>query len=451
MDAFSPNHSGYMIMRALEEHGVGVAKVMSPYVATGRNKLREFQDDDQLQYTAPLEEEALRHWLKDQIPFRIEAVICESDSGLDYAERLAEAIHKITPIQQYNGYLEARRDKFALNEVCRKHGIDTVQQALCASIEEAIQDSKLLGISSKTPVIIKPRRGVASDRVSLCRSVDDVPAAFSSIAGSFVFGSHADRHDSVLVQEFVDGAEYAIDMVSKNGAHKVASLWVYDKTSTSDDTNTGTPFAYLSGRLVDPENDPNAQRIFDYIETCLDAVKIKWGMTHSEIKINSKGEIRLIEINCRQQNDHFGPITDACLGYNAMDMCLSAYLDNGEGGKVGDDSLFELVPKVPTLYRHGIIVNLACFVEGCITKVQHLNEMETLESFVAAELFPGFEPGDVVTKTKDIRSDCGWIHLINDDEQQLLADYKKICEWMKTMFQVEPIEDAAKNLETAVF
>ena len=32
-----------------------------------------------------------------------------------------------------------------------------------------------------------------------------------------------------LIQEFAKGTEYAVDIVPKNGEHKVASLWRYDK------------------------------------------------------------------------------------------------------------------------------------------------------------------------------------------------------------------------------
>jgi len=41
-----------------------------------------------------------------------------------------------------------------------------------------------------------------------------------------------------------------------------------------------------------------------------------------------------------------------------------------------------------------------------------------------------------VTPTVDIRSDAGWIHLINDDPSQLQSDYETIVNLMPTMFRV---------------
>ena len=82
------------------------------------------------------------------------------------------------------------------------------------------------------------------------------------------------------------------------------------------------------------------------------------------------------------------------------------------------------------------MVHLACFVEGTITKINHLSQIENLASVVYIELYPGYGVGDVVKKTTDIRSDCGWIHLIHEDENVLEEDYGRICGWMRTMYEV---------------
>ena len=424
VDPFSKYHSGYMMDLAVTEYGVGVVRVISPYIAKG------LQQDHVLDNVAPLDLVDLRQWV-DQIPFDIQAVICESDSGLAYAEQLACALQDVGVSLQHNGPQEARRDKFAMNEVCRQHDIPVVAQRLCSSVEEGLHAAHEVfrctnDPATSVPVIVKPRRGVASDRVALCRTLEDVPGAVQAILDSTVFGTYDMKHDAVLLQEYVDGTEYAIDVVSKDGVHKVAALWVYDKTSTSDDGVTN-PFAYLSGKLV--SDDEHATAVMDYAEACVTALGIQWGMTHSEVKVRSDGSIRLMEVNVRQQNDNFMPLCDACLGYNAMDLCLSAYLDQ--------DGLFEAVPPRPNLQCQGMIVNLACFVEGTVSSVHHLEEMEELESVQAIELYPSFHVGQAVRRTKDIRSDCGWIHLVNESEEDMMADYAKICEWMPCIFEVD--------------
>ena len=455
VDGFSEHHSGYMIDRAIHDYNIGVVRVISPYMARGLQtqleELKQLQDQHQLpvdyfQQTAPLDPQDLNTWL-GCIPFPLEAILCESDSGLDYTERLACAIDQLFTTNpqihkplKHNGYLEARRDKYLMNELCRSRGIQTVWQALCRTPEEAVEVTQGFDASLSTPVdianhgiIIKPRRGVASDRVALCRTLDEVSAAASQILETIVFGTYDVVHDAVLMQEYVDGTEYAVDVVTRDGAHKTAALWVYEKTSTSED-GTSNPFAYLSGKLVssDDPNHPSALAILDYVDDCLTALEISWGMSHSEVKVSSIGYIRLMEVNVRQQNDHFGPLCSICIGYNAMDMSLSACLDDPHD----EDSLFASVPTRPILQRHGIIVNLACFVEGQVSQIYHLEEIQNLESYVSMELFPGFEVGNTVRRTKDIRSDCGWVHLVHEREDCMMRDYQIVRNRMLTMFEV---------------
>jgi hypothetical protein len=76
------------------------------------------------------------------------------------------------------------------------------------------------------------------------------------------------------MQEYIDGTEYAVDVVTRNGNHKTAALWVYEKTSTSED-GVSNPFAYLSGKLVsaDDPNHPHAHDIMDYVDKCLTAFR----------------------------------------------------------------------------------------------------------------------------------------------------------------------------------
>ena len=83
------------------------------------------------------------------------------------------------------------------------------------------------------------------------------------------------------------------------------------------------------------------------------------------------------------------------------------------------------------------VVNLACFVDGEVTKINHIKEIEEMESFVFLEIYPGYEVGSIVKRTKDIRTDCGWIHLIHEDEKKLNEDCKRIRTLMRTMFTVQ--------------
>lgn len=144
-----------------------------------------------------------------------------------------------------------------MNKVAARHGLRTVQQKLCASLDEAnafaielgvgkfsvslddkveddysdLKSNSVLSRSGTEDVeaeqfntgrlggatnshqssslqetdrsskycIIKPTRGVASDDVHFCSNLEQVKAAFEKIHGTSIFGSTSgERHDSVV-------------------------------------------------------------------------------------------------------------------------------------------------------------------------------------------------------------------------------------------------------------
>ena len=53
-------------------------------------------------------------------------------------------------------------------------------------------------------------------------------------------------NEGVLVQEFLDGIEYVVDSVSRDGVHKTTAVWEYDKRSIN-----GANFVYFGMRIMD--------------------------------------------------------------------------------------------------------------------------------------------------------------------------------------------------------
>ena len=79
----------------------------------------------------------------------------------------------------------------------------------------------------------------------------------------------------------------------------------------------------------------------------------------------SGGTPTLIEVNTRWHLTDFAPLTDACVGYNAVEETLSAYLDPGR---------FASLPRLPPAgpdYPHGGVVHLVSHVEGPLQRIHH--------------------------------------------------------------------------------
>jgi len=165
----------------------------------------------------------------------------------------------------------------------------------------------------------------------------------------------------------------------------------------------------------------------------LDALGIRWGLCHAEVVVGQN--VRIIEVNCRQHNTDFVAICDAVLGYNALDLLLAAYfasIHQNDAALTWDD-----VPNLPNTRAYGAIVHLVCHVNGRVVGLRCLDEIQSMDSVMDIQIYHGFLPGNFVQPTKDIRSDAGWIHLINPDQIHFQRDYNRILEIMPIMFQVQ--------------
>ncbi|KAG7347744.1 biotin carboxylase [Nitzschia inconspicua] len=467
MDAFCDYHGLYLAERARQVYGVATISVLSDYMAGYFLQQHSKQSDhgespdELLSQAMPSSLEEAKIWLQSLQQVHgledIVAVICESDPGLAHAEQLGEWLN--VKYQNNNGpkgaINEARRNKFLMMETLRAAGVPVVQQQLCQTEDEAVEFASQLGLTessfstSPTRVVVKPCRGCGSDDVFLCQDLLSVRQAFDRIHGSTVFGSPDKKHESVLLQEFAVGQEFAIDTVSKNGHMKIAAIWKYDKRPAN-----GAPFVYYATQLYSSDAQEIQENVkcilYDYLDDCLTALDIAWGITHSEVILSADSKTgkltpRLVEVNCRQHNMNFLPLTMSGIGYNVFDMLLAAYLgdDNNvhDGGEsVGEKLDWELLPNIPSNRLNAAMIHLVNTQEGILIQVNEpaLYEIQAMESVWDLEVYHHFlEPGSEIKPTVDIKTDAGWVQLLHPDKEIFERDYRRIIELMPTLFEVE--------------
>jgi biotin carboxylase len=126
-------------------------------------------------------------------------------------------------------------------------------------------------------VVVKPLESAGSDDVYLCQSVDEVRQAFDTINGKV--NGLGSVNEGALVQEYLDGTEYVIDSVSRDGVHKVVAIWEYDKRSVN-----GANFVYF-GMKLNAASGEKEQQLCDYALTVLDAMGVVHGPGHMEVKV----------------------------------------------------------------------------------------------------------------------------------------------------------------------
>ena len=150
----------------------------------------------------------------------------------------------------------------------------------------------LNGIELSYPVIVKPLDRSGSRGITKLESEDSLEEAIK-VAKEQGF------EDAALVEEFVEGQEYSVEYISFKGKHQFLAL-TYKYT-------TGAPHFIETGHLEPaPIDEDKLSEIKRVTEHALDSLGIKYGASHTEIKINKDGIIKIIEIGGRMGGDFIG-------------------------------------------------------------------------------------------------------------------------------------------------
>lgn len=150
------------------------------------------------------------------------------------------------------------------------------------------------------PAIVKPVDRSGSRGIYKTNSVKETIKAIN-LSKDISFSGE------VLVEEFIDGEEFSVEFISQYGKHYFIQI--------TKKYTTGSPNFIERAHMAPAEGiTPEIQKkIIETIEKSLSALNVTNGASHSEIKITSSGEIKIIEIASRMGGDYIGsdmvPIT----------------------------------------------------------------------------------------------------------------------------------------------
>ena len=253
-------------------------KAHVPVSCGGLSYYAELTEEGTLQDTAQAVVEAA-----DGAP--IAAVVCGGEAGVDLADALSEEMGLLT-----NGTdVPNRRDKKVQQELVGAAGLRSVRQAgghRLSDVEDFLR-------TETYPVVVKPVDSAGSDGVKLCRSYDEAREHFVHLTTDHEM-VNGGRCSLALCQEYLQGPEYVVDMVSRDGLHKAVMVWRYDKRPAN-----GAAFVYFGVLPVDSES-PEARLLIPYVRGVLDALGMKNGPSHGEVILTPDGPC-LVEMNCRYE------------------------------------------------------------------------------------------------------------------------------------------------------
>lgn len=154
------------------------------------------------------------------------------------------------------------------------------------------ESTDLSALTLTYPVIVKPTDRSGSRGVFKLESSDGLEQAVKEAI-------EAGFEKKALIEEFAEGQEYSVEGISYNGVHRVLAITLK--------YTTGAPHFIETGHL---EPAPVSDEVFEKVRTvvlhALDTLEIKNSASHSEIKIDKDGNIKIIEIGSRMGGDVIG-------------------------------------------------------------------------------------------------------------------------------------------------
>lgn len=323
----------------------------------------------------PNQEEALQATLSEleKSGDPILAIIPGAETGVELAERLASRFGT-----RSNGedFIHTRRNKFNMQEALRAAGVLAAFQAFCKTEAEAqhfVESLKKKLQGAPFRCVVKPNQSTGTDSVHLCRSEEEVIQAFHAVHGQI--NGLSQINDGALCQEYLDGTEFVVDGVSRDGVFKVVAVWECDKRSVN-----GANFVFFGMKLRD-SSDADVRVLIEYSKKVVAALGIFQGPSHLEIKLTSSivnGEVHyapcLVEsaTRCHGGEGTWIPVVNECIGYNQVETTLNCFLRPDR---------FDTLPYEPTLLSHGLEAFLVSHHTGNVVEIPGLDTVRDLPSF----------------------------------------------------------------------
>ena len=160
-------------------------------------------------------------------------------------------------------------------DTIKNHGLLYADQIKSNNLENII---KWFDCSGYEKIVLKPLSSSSSDGVFYCKNSSEITNAFSSIYGNK--DMYNETNHEVLAQEFLDGDEYIVNTVSRDGFHFISDIW----KGVSGDSNLVSNDIYAD--YISPDNEEHLV-LSEYVKKVLDALGVHNGPAHNEIRLTS--------------------------------------------------------------------------------------------------------------------------------------------------------------------
>lgn len=202
------------------------------------------------------------------------------ESALPYVTEVATLLGLVCNTREC---IECIRTKYSQRQALKAAKIPT--PGFCKVYEDDIVNAQEVHY----PCIVKPIDGGGSQSIV---KLDDDRGLEHAIAAA----QSSSRTHGAIIEDYIDGREFSVEYLSCKGIHYFCQL--------TDKVTSGEPlFVEIAHHQPADVSNELLQRIKDMVEGALTALKIENSASHTEIKLNSKGELYIIEIGARMGGD----------------------------------------------------------------------------------------------------------------------------------------------------
>ena len=212
-------------------------------------------------------------------------------------------------------YSQTATNKYLMRQCFMEHNVPSPKFCLTDGTVPEIANT------FRYPVIVKPTDRSGSRGVEKVDCKEELQAAIErACKESF--------QKKAVIEEFVEGREISVESISFEGQHHV--LQITDKVTTE-----APFFVELEHHQPSTLPDDIKDRVKAIVLNALDALHIRYGASHAELKITKDGDIRVIEIGARMGGDFIGSdLVRLSTGYDFLKGVIEVALGQFEEPKV---------------------------------------------------------------------------------------------------------------------
>lgn len=334
------------------------------------------------------------------------AIINGIDASIYYTDFLQKAILGY-PIDLKASKI--RLNKYEVNQQLEKYNLPSIPGVEIKNLKEYKENISIVK-RLDLPVIIKPTENTAAYAgVKIAETIEQIPKYIENVLGSSNPYYKDQIINKVIIQKYLSIKKYkdfAFDFISFSGEHRCIGILEHWKNQFGV---VEAGYTYIANEL------PNVESVIDYVRNCLNALKVSYGFTHTEIFWDQKGkEYYVIEINNR------------CAGFPTVPCFYNIY-ENGpltNYFKLMNNKYVEAAPNNRVCYC--IYILLYNFHVDYPTKLE-LGQLESKIVFKAFRAKDKKKLSNDFYKNYDLPNQVGAVVILSSSSKnQLLHDFRTL-------------------------